>query len=70
MSFGCWFPQHNILLGKIAFIVIGTTGKKGFIFASQETKAQSVNVLSERSLFQLTLFPTYKSNVRFFSCML
>lgn len=43
-------PQHNKLLGKTAFIIIGTTGKKGLIFASQETKAQSVNVLFERSL--------------------
>lgn len=54
ISFGCWVRQHNILFRKIAFIIIGTTGKKGLIFASQETKAQNVNVLSERLLF---LFP-------------
>lgn len=57
--------------------MIGTTGKTGLIFASQETKAQSVNVylfiyffrLKDHG-FNLLCFPTYSSNVRFFVCML
>lgn len=53
--------------------MIGTTGKMGLIFASQETKAQSVNVfffcLKDHG-FSLLCFPTYCSNVRIFICML